>query len=194
MFVTSSFQDRLCSHSCWLQIQRSGFDSQSYHIFREVVGLERGPLSLVSTIEELHERKRIGSGLENREYGHREPSRWPRGTLYPQKLALTSPTSGGRSVGIVRSRTEVTEIFFFLPKLVNFCNILLLSTHASQAPITPLHAPFPLLFISTEAETGKHCIACSQHGIKCALPAQADPSPCFEEVVFIYRYAELRDA
>jgi hypothetical protein len=30
------------------------------------------------------------------------PFRWPRDTLYPQKLALTSPTSGGRSVGIVR--------------------------------------------------------------------------------------------
>jgi hypothetical protein len=29
--------------------------------------------------------------------------------LYPQKLALTSPTGGGRSVGIVRSRTKVTE-------------------------------------------------------------------------------------
>jgi hypothetical protein len=28
-----------------------------------------------------------------------------RGTLYPQKLALSSPTSGGRSVGIVRSGT-----------------------------------------------------------------------------------------
>jgi hypothetical protein len=40
-------------HSSWLQIQRSGFDSQSYKIFREVVGLELGPLSLVSTIEEL---------------------------------------------------------------------------------------------------------------------------------------------
>jgi hypothetical protein len=26
--------------------------------------------------------------------------------LYPQKLALTSPTGGGRSVGIVRSRTR----------------------------------------------------------------------------------------
>jgi hypothetical protein len=25
------------------------------------------------------------------------PLRWPRDTLYPQKLALTSPTSGGRS-------------------------------------------------------------------------------------------------
>jgi hypothetical protein len=30
--------------------------------------------------------------------------------LYPQKLALTSPTSGGLSVGIVRSRTKATEI------------------------------------------------------------------------------------
>jgi hypothetical protein len=30
------------------------------------------------------------SGLEIREYGRRDPSRWPRGTLYPQKLALTS--------------------------------------------------------------------------------------------------------
>ena len=29
--------------------------------------------------------------------------------LYPQKLALTSPTDGGRSVGIVRSRTKATE-------------------------------------------------------------------------------------
>jgi hypothetical protein len=61
------------------------------------VGLERGPLSLMSTIAELLERKSSGSGLENREYGPRDSSRWPRGTLYPQKLALTSPTSGGRS-------------------------------------------------------------------------------------------------
>ena len=28
-----------------------------------------------------------------------------------QKLALTSPTGGGRSVGIVRSRTKATEFF-----------------------------------------------------------------------------------
>jgi hypothetical protein len=32
--------------------------------------------------------------------------------LYPQKLALTSPTGGGRSVGIVRSRTKATEFFY----------------------------------------------------------------------------------
>jgi hypothetical protein len=30
--------------------------------------------------------------------------------LYPQKLALTSPTSGGHSVGIIRSRTKATDL------------------------------------------------------------------------------------
>jgi hypothetical protein len=49
------------------------------------------------------------TGLENREYGHRDPSRWPRDTLYPQTLALTSPTSGGTSVSVVRSWTKPTE-------------------------------------------------------------------------------------
>ena len=32
--------------------------------------------------------------------------------LYPRKLALTSPTGGGRSVDIVRSRTKATEFFY----------------------------------------------------------------------------------
>jgi hypothetical protein len=67
------------------------------------VGLERGPLRLVGTIEELLERESRGYGLESREYGCRDPSRWPRGALHQQNLALTSPTSGGCSVGIVRS-------------------------------------------------------------------------------------------
>jgi hypothetical protein len=35
----------------------------------------------------------------------------PHDTLCLQKLALTSPTSGGRSVGIVRSWTQATEFF-----------------------------------------------------------------------------------
>jgi hypothetical protein len=34
--------------------------------------------------------------------------------LYPQKLALTSPTSSSRSVGVVRSLTQATEFFFVL--------------------------------------------------------------------------------
>jgi hypothetical protein len=50
-----------------LQIQKSGFDSRRYQIFWEVVHLERGPLSLVSAIDELLGRKGSGSGLEIRE-------------------------------------------------------------------------------------------------------------------------------
>ena len=34
--------------------------------------------------------------------------------LYPQKLALPSLTGGGRSVGIVRSRTKATEFSLVL--------------------------------------------------------------------------------
>jgi hypothetical protein len=41
-----------------------GFDSRRYKIFREVVGLQRGPLSLVGTIEELLGRNSSGSGLK----------------------------------------------------------------------------------------------------------------------------------
>jgi hypothetical protein len=78
-------------------------------VFWEVVGLEWGLLSLMSTIEEILERKSSGSGLEIREYGFRDPSRWPRGTLFLQKLALTSLTTGSCSVSIVCSRTEATE-------------------------------------------------------------------------------------
>jgi hypothetical protein len=79
------------------------------------VGLERGPLSLVSRTEELLlEWKSSGSGLEIREYGRKDPSRWPHDTLYPQKLALTSLKIGGLSVGIVRSCTQGTQLFYVL--------------------------------------------------------------------------------
>jgi hypothetical protein len=87
-------------HRSWLQIQ----------ILWGAVGLERGPLSLVSTIVELLGKKNCGSGLGSREYGRRDPSRWPRGTLYPRKLALTSLASGGRSVGIGRSWAQATQL------------------------------------------------------------------------------------
>jgi hypothetical protein len=82
-----------------------GSDSRCYQIFWQVVGLERGPLSLLSTIEELLGRNSSGSGLETREYGRGDPLRWPRDTLYLQKLALTLPTNGGRSVGKTKPRS-----------------------------------------------------------------------------------------
>jgi hypothetical protein len=59
-----------------------------YHIF-----WERG---LVSKIEELLESKSSCSGLENREHGCRDPSRWPRGNPLSAKVG----TNSGRSVAV----------------------------------------------------------------------------------------------
>jgi hypothetical protein len=82
------------------------------------VGMERGPLILVCTIEELLGRNSSGSGLENRDMAvgishadHATP-------FYPQKLAITSLTNGGLSVGIVRWRTQATE-FVFISNCIN---------------------------------------------------------------------------
>ena len=40
--------------------------------------------------------------------------------LYPQKLTLTSPNGGGRSVGIVGVRTKATEFVCLFVHLVGF--------------------------------------------------------------------------
>jgi hypothetical protein len=80
-----------------------GYDTRRYQIFWEIVGLDRGPPSLVRITYELHEWKSSGSGSR----------KWWL-TSYPQKLALTSPTSDGRSVGVVRLRTKATEFSFMV--------------------------------------------------------------------------------
>jgi hypothetical protein len=53
--------------------------------------------------------------IENQDYDrmgiHRADYATP---FYPQKLALTSSTSGGRSVGIVLSRTKTTELLYYI--------------------------------------------------------------------------------
>jgi hypothetical protein len=88
--------DRLCGLVVRVPDYISRFPaiSGATRLFWEVVCLERGPLSLVRRIEELLGRKSSDSGLEIREYGSRDPSRWLRGNLYSRTLALTSPTSG----------------------------------------------------------------------------------------------------
>jgi hypothetical protein len=55
--------------SSWLQIRMSRVPFPATTRKKKVVGLERGPLSLVSSTEELLGRKRNGSGQESREYG-----------------------------------------------------------------------------------------------------------------------------
>jgi hypothetical protein len=74
------------------------------------VGLEWGPLSLMSTTEELLGRESSGSGVETentavriRHADHVTPS-------IRRDLALTLPTSGSSSVGIVRSLIQATEL------------------------------------------------------------------------------------
>jgi hypothetical protein len=94
-------------------LRKSSGQSSWIQIFWEVVGLERGPLSLVSTREELFGRNRSDSGLESRAYVRRGKSRWPRGTLLSAKFGTNFAEIGGRSVGIVRSRTQDTEFFFY---------------------------------------------------------------------------------
>jgi hypothetical protein len=94
------------------------------------------------------------SGLESREYGRRDPSRWPRGTLSAKKLALTSPTSGGSSVGIVRLRTQATKFFInkidarsseveaqlalLILKVPKWCMATCLWKHVAFVKVTPL--------------------------------------------------------
>jgi hypothetical protein len=93
--------------SSWLQIQRSGFDSPIYEIFW-VVGLGVHSASWAQLRSYLKERivasvykaENTAAGILHAD--HVAP-------LYPQKLSLTSPTSGGLSVVIVRSRTQATE-------------------------------------------------------------------------------------
>jgi hypothetical protein len=97
--------------SSWLQIQRSLVRFPALPDFWVVVGPERGPLSLVSIIEELLERTVAAPVYKTEINGRGESLRWPHDTLYPLKLALTSPRNGGRSVGIVRWRTKPRSFF-----------------------------------------------------------------------------------
>jgi hypothetical protein len=75
------------------------------------MGLERGPLSLVSTTEELLDRK-IAAAVyktENTAVGIRHADHVT--FSIRKKLVITSPASGGRSVGIVRSRDSDHGVF-----------------------------------------------------------------------------------
>jgi hypothetical protein len=55
-------------------------------------------------------------GLENREYGRGDPLSWSHGTLYPQKLALTSLTSVGRSAQFAHG-LRPRSLFFLFPDI-----------------------------------------------------------------------------
>jgi hypothetical protein len=65
-----AIRDRLCG--LVVRVPGYRFGGPGHYKKTKVVGLERGPLSLVSKTEELLGRNNSGSGLENREYGRRD--------------------------------------------------------------------------------------------------------------------------
>ena len=136
-----------------------GFDSRRYQIFLNSSGVWNGVYSaswaswgqlrryLNKKSSGSRSRKQRLTAVGTRCADHVTP-------LYPQKLALTSPTGGGRSVGIARSRTKATE--FSLVYAVN-CPTDISSTHQkrmwplsdySRGPQIPgAKLPGPLNFI-----------------------------------------------
>jgi hypothetical protein len=89
----------------------AGFDSRSDHIFWEVVGMERGPLSFVRITEELLDWKSSGSGSRKSRLTAVEIRRADHATASIHKSwhLLRRHAALGRSEGIVRLRTKATE-------------------------------------------------------------------------------------
>jgi hypothetical protein len=89
-------------------------NSWRYQIFWEVVGLERDPLSLVSTVEELLERKSSSSRLEIREYGRRGSAALATRQFSIRKEVDTNFADKCRSLGRYSSLVySGHEVFFF---------------------------------------------------------------------------------
>jgi hypothetical protein len=93
-----------------------GFDSQSYQIFWEVWnGVHSASWGQLRS----YLNEKVAAPVQKTEINGRGNSlRWPRNTLYLQKLALTSPTSGGRLFNIVRLRTKATEFSFISVEII----------------------------------------------------------------------------
>jgi hypothetical protein len=88
-------------HLCGLVVRVPGYRTRgpgSISGITRFLGMQRGPLSLVSTMEITA----VG-----------DPLRLLRNTPLFAKVALPSLTSGGSLVGVVHSRTKTTELLLF---------------------------------------------------------------------------------
>jgi hypothetical protein len=88
----------------------------------------------------------------------RDLSRWPRGTLCSQNLALTSRKSSGRLAGTFRSQTQAMEflLFFVIYFHVVLSIVVLVQTlvvNLIRGEIAPLARP------AKRFETGSHIIS-----------------------------------
>ena len=103
--------DRLCGlvvRVSGYRYRGPGFDPRRYQIFWVVVGWNgvhsASWATWIKKSSGSRSRKQGLTAVGTRCADHVTP-------LYPQKLALTSPTGGGRSVSIVQVRTKATEFF-----------------------------------------------------------------------------------
>jgi hypothetical protein len=98
--------------SSWLQIQRSRVRFPALPDYLRSSGSGTGSTQPREDNWGVFERKVYKTEIN----GRGDSLRWPHDTLYPAMLALTSPTSGGRSVSIVRWRSKAPEfLFFYIP-------------------------------------------------------------------------------
>jgi hypothetical protein len=116
-------RDRPCrNQSSWLQTQRSRVRFPALPDFLRSSGSRTGSTqSREDNWGAISRKYRLW--LENRDRG--DPLRWPRYTLYQQNLALTSLTSCGRSVGIVRLRTTSHGVYLLFVLMLLFLLLVL---------------------------------------------------------------------
>jgi hypothetical protein len=143
------WENRLCGLVVRVPGYRSrGPEYDSRALQKKVVGLERGPLSLVSTTEELLGTNSSGSGIEIREYDRRDSSRWPHGTLYPQKVGtnfadkwrllwghevMWEPHKLGLRLRMPRDTRRMRCLFIYLWPALRYCQYLRLYVGGSTS-------------------------------------------------------------
>jgi hypothetical protein len=98
----------------WLQIWRPGFDSWAlpegkkkywvWNVVHSALWVQPRSYLIEKVAAPVHKTENTAVGICHAD--HVAPS-------IRKKLAINSPTSGGRSVGIVRSRTQTTKFFSF---------------------------------------------------------------------------------